>query len=122
MTEGRDLDALQAEIVTLKKDYNAVVRENLDLLGDQCSMLVEGEMTRNRMIEIAEREMRKNGSHLTADTPTWNAVTVARDSEHEDGCLTSLLQGVYEEGAEAARKEGYDEGYDDGSFVVKECE
>lgn len=71
-------------------------------------MLVEGEMTRNRMIEIVEREMCKNGSRLTADTPTWNAVTVARDSEHEDGCLTSLLRGVYDEGAEAARKEGYD--------------
>jgi len=34
MTEGRDLDALQAGIVALKKDYNAVVRENLDLLGE----------------------------------------------------------------------------------------
>lgn len=48
-------------------------------------MLAEGEMTRNRMIEIAEREMCKNGSRLTADTPMWKAVMIARDSDHEDG-------------------------------------
>jgi hypothetical protein len=46
MTAGRDLAALQAdndrllaEIVALQRDYNAVVRENAELLGEQCEWL-----------------------------------------------------------------------------------
>lgn len=44
---------LLAELVTLKKEYNRIARENLDLLGEQCALLVE---------ELAELEK----THCTA--------------------------------------------------------
>jgi len=54
MTTGRDLvienARLLAELVALKKDYNAVQKMNADLLGEQCRMLAE---------ELAELEKKE---------------------------------------------------------------